>query len=139
MKKILFITTFLGFTIVSFAQESDKEQISNTLLNYIEGSTNGKPQLLKKAFHKDLKLYYVKDDSLKTWSGKDYISDTKEGKPTGEKGEIISIDYTNNAAVAKVEISHPKSKNPYIDYFMLLKLDSKWVIIHKMFTKKYRK
>ncbi len=139
MKTTLLITAFFCFTIVSFAQESEKELIQATLHNYIEGSTNGKPQLLKTAFHKDLQLYYVKNDSLKTWSGKEYITSTKEGKPTGEKGEILSIDFTNNAAVAKVEISHPRSKNPYIDYFMLLKLEGKWTIIHKMFTKKYKK
>lgn len=136
MKNLIFTLLFLFSSVVLFAQSSEKEQIEQTLNDYIEGSTNGKPQLLKKAFHKELQLYYVKNDSLKKWSGKNYILDTKEGKPTGEIGKIISIDYTNNAAVAKVEISHPKSKNPYIDYFMLLKIEGKWTIIHKMFTKK---
>ncbi|MFT4986937.1 MAG: hypothetical protein ACI8U0_002583, partial [Flavobacteriales bacterium] len=70
------------------------------------------------------------------WSGVDYRADTKKGEPTGEFGKIISIDYENNAGMAKVEITDPKSAVTYVDYFMLLKVDKRWQIIHKMFTKK---
>ncbi|MEM8525931.1 MAG: nuclear transport factor 2 family protein [Bacteroidota bacterium] len=135
MKNILLLFAFFTLSQITFAQ-SETEAISQTLMDYIEGSTNGKPDLLKKAFHPDLNLYYVKDNAIKTWTGEAYIADTKEGKPTGESGRILSIDYENNAAVAKVEISHPKSATPYIDYFMLLKVEEEWVIVHKMFTKK---
>ena len=110
--------------------------IAETLTDYIEGSTNGQPDRLKKAFYSDLNLYYVRNDSLRTWSGEAYIADTKEGQPTGETGKIISIDYENDIAVAKVEISHPKSQKPYVDYFMLMKVQGKWIIVHKMFTKR---
>lgn len=138
MKKLLTIVVFFALVQTIHAQ-TEKELISQTLNNYIEGSTNGKPELLKKAFHSDLNLYYVKNDEFKTWSGEAYILDTKEGQPTGEVGTILSIDYENNAAVAKVEIAHPKSDTPYIDYFMLLKVKGEWVIMHKMFTKKTSK
>jgi len=120
-------------------EKTEIEQITETLIDYIEGSTNGQPDRLKKVFHPDLNLYYTKDEELKTWSGKSYIEDTKEGKPTGEVGKIISIDYENDIAVAKVQISHPKSKTPYVDYFMLVKIKDKWTIIHKMFTKRVNK
>ncbi|MFK7809755.1 MAG: nuclear transport factor 2 family protein [Saprospiraceae bacterium] len=133
----LTICLFLSTQFI-FAQ-SEIELINETLMEYIEGSTNGKPELLKKAFHPELNLYSVdKKKELSVWSGKDYILDTKEGKATGETGKIISIDFENNAAVAKVEISHPKSTSPYVDYFMLLKIDNKWTIIHKMYTKRIR-
>lgn len=135
MKNLL--TSFLLlFLFLHAGAQTEKENITKTLNKYIEGSTNGKPQLLKEAFHPDLYLYYVKNDEIKTWSGTDYIADTKEGQPTGESGRILSIDYENNAAMAKVEIAHPNSTAPYIDYFMLLKAEGKWVIVHKMFTKK---
>lgn len=77
----------------------------------------------------------MKNGKLQIWSGTDYITDTKEGKPTGEGGRILSIDFENNAAVAKVEISHPEYRSTYIDYFMLLKIENQWTIIHKMYTK----
>lgn len=136
MKNLLaLLIVLLGF---STAQgQSELESISNTLMDYIEGSTDGQPNRLKTAFHPDLNLYTVgKDKQIRIWSGTDYIKDTKEGQPTGEDGKIISIDFENNAAVAKVEISHPDSPSTYIDYFMLLKIEDKWTIVHKMFTKR---
>ena len=137
MKKLLLFLLFFAI-FHSISAQSDLELITQTLTDYIEGSTNGQPSRLKTAFHPDLNLYYIKNDSVKVWSGEAYIKDTKEGQPTGESGKIISIDYENNAAVAKIEISHPKSPNPYIDYFMLLKTEGKWIIVHKMFTKRKR-
>ncbi len=111
-------------------------EISQTLTDYIEGSTNGQPERLKTAFHPNLKLYYVKDETLQIWSGQDYIKDTKEGQPTGELGKIISIDFENTIGVAKVQIANPNSETSYVDYFMLMKIEGRWTIIHKMFTKR---
>lgn len=135
MKKLLLLlVAFLSLQTIN--AQNEIQDIHNTLMDYIEGSTNGQPDRLKKAFHPDLNLYYVKNDTLATWSGTAYIEDTKEGKPTGEGGKIISIDFENNIAVAKVEISHPKSPSTYIDYFLLLKTEGTWTIVHKAYTKR---
>ncbi len=133
MKKLILITCVL--LTQCLLSQTEEQSIRQTLKKYIDGSTGGQPKLLEEAFHPDLNLYYVKNNKVNTWSGKAYITDTKEGQPTGEKGTILSVDYTNDAAVAKVEIASP-GKTPYIDYFMLLKAEGKWTIIHKMFTKK---
>ena len=133
----LIVFLLLIFGTVSSNAQSDIQLITNTLMDYIEGSTGGQPERLKTAFHPDLNLYSIKKDStLSIWSGEAYIADTKEGQPTGEDGKIISIDFENNIAVAKVEISHPKSRATYIDYFMLLKIVDKWTIVHKMYTRR---
>ena len=134
MHKLIVIILLL-VTCFGLNAQSEIELISKTLTDYIEGSTNGQPERLKTAFHPDLNLYSIRDNKINVWSGVDYINKTHEGKPTGEHGKIISIDYENNAAMAKVEISHPKNPVPYIDYFMLLKSDGKWTIIHKMYTR----
>jgi thymidylate synthase len=139
--KLFFIALFICnlSQINAQANKSEIAKITETLVDYIEGSTNGQPNRLKKAFHSDLNLYYIKNNELKIWSGKKYIESTKEGKPTGETGKIISIDFENDIAVAKVQISNPRSKAPYIDYFMLTKIKGHWTIIHKMFTKRVNK
>lgn len=134
--KNLIVFFLLLSSLSTVNAQSETELIRATLLDYIEGSTNGQPARLKTAFHPDLNLYYVKNNEIRVWSGEDYIKDTKEGQPTGETGKILSIDYENNAAMAKVEIASPNSSTPYIDYFMLLKTNGKWTIVHKMFTKK---
>lgn len=134
-KSLALLLTLFCFHIIQ--AQSELVAISQTLTDYIEGSTEGQPNRLKTAFHPDLNLYSIgKEEKLNIWSGTAYIEDTKEGKPTGEGGKIISIDYENNIAVAKVEISHPKSPSTYVDYFMLLKIEGKWTIMHKMYTKR---
>lgn len=110
------------------------ERITQTLNDYIEGTANGQPQRLRNAFHPDFNLYHVVKDSLKTWSGKDYISNIKEGEKSDRIGKIIAIDYENNAASAKIEIDIPNRKRIYTDYLLLMKYEGYWKIIHKSFT-----
>lgn len=133
---VLFFSLTANVYTQATTEKSEIEKITATLNDYIQGSTNGQPERLKKAFDKNLNLYYVRDGKLATWSGTDYIADTKEGVPTGELGKIINIDFENDIAVAKVQITNPNGGTPYIDYFMLTKLESGWTIVHKMFTKR---
>lgn len=134
---LLISSLFINAQSSSVANQSNEmEQITSTLNKYIEGSTNGQPKLLEEAFHPDLNLYSMRRGEFSIWSGIDYIADTKQGEPTGEIGKIISIDFENDIGVAKVQISHPESTVPYIDYFMLMKMEGSWKIIHKMYTKR---
>jgi len=119
---------------LSISAQSDLESIKLSLTDYIEGTANGEPDRLRSAFHPDFNLYFVKNDSLTIWSGKGYVDRIKVGQKSNRIGRIISIDHENDAASAKVEILMPNSKRIYTDYFLLLKLDNDWKIIHKSFT-----
>lgn len=133
MKNItILILLTLGFQ--SLIAQSETELITRTLNDYIEGTTNGQPERLKRAFHPDFNLYYVGQDSLRIWSGKEYVSNIKEGEKNDRKGKIISIDFANNAASATIEIDIPSRKRIYTDYLLLLKYQGSWKIIHKSFT-----
>lgn len=137
--KIYFSCLILLFTSLNSSAQSDNskseiEQITSTLMDYIEGTANGEPIRVRRAFHKDLNLYHVGKDSLVTWSGKGYTDRIKEGRKSNRIGKIVSIDFENNAAMAKVEIDMPNAKRIYTDYFLLLKIESRWQIIHKSFT-----
>ena len=103
-------------------------------MDYIEGTANGEPSRLRRAFHPDFKLYFVKDDKVSEWSGREYIQNIQEGQKRNRIGRIISIDEENDAAQAKVEIRMPDRQRIYTDYFLLLKLSDEWKIIHKSFT-----
>lgn len=137
MKKTI-LTTLLVFTLnLVYTQTnhttSEIQQISETLMLYIDGTQNGKPEQLKQAFHPNFNLYTVtKEDSLRIRSGAKYISNVKVGKKSNRIGRIISIDYENDAAIAKVEILVPG--RIYTDYFLLLKYESSWKIVHKSYT-----
>jgi hypothetical protein len=93
---ILLIELFMIFGLTTNAQtqnsKTEIEQITATLMDYIEGTANGEPDRLRKAFHKDFNLYTVSDkDSLKIRSGEQYISNIKQGEKSNRIGRIISM------------------------------------------------
>lgn len=132
--KTFALALILSFSVLSISAQTEIEQISKTLMDYIEGTANGEPDRLREAFDKDFNLYFVKNDSLQVWSGEGYVSRIQEGKKSNRVGRIISIDQEGDAATAKVEIDMPGRKRIYTDFFLLLKMKGKWKIIHKSFT-----
>ncbi len=113
---------------------SEIEQITKTLMLYIDGTANGEPEKLNEAFHPDFNLYTVSDkDSLRIRSGKEYINNIKKGEKSNRIGRIVSIDIENNAAMAKAEITIPGWRI-FTDYFLLLKYEGSWKIVQKSYT-----
>lgn len=139
MKRIIIaIFLFAGTFIVS--SQNEKESIKKVLYDYIEGTANGEPGRVQKAFHEDLNLYSVRKNELHVWNGGKYIGNIKPGRKSNRIGKIISIDYENNAAMAKLEIDMPGAKRIYTDYMLLLKIKGKWKVIHKSYTyRQYKK
>ncbi len=139
MKKII-ITVFILFGFSNVSAQTEIEEINKTLFDYIEGTANGQPERLKRAFHPDFNLYFISKDTIRVWSGKKYIENVKSGVKSNRIGKVISIDFEGNAASAKIEIDMPGLKRIYTDYLLLLKVNNSWKIIHKSFTfKNYTK
>ena len=133
---IVFFCIIVSQTI-SAQNNSDRSEIASiraTLMDYIEGTANGQPERLKKAFHPDFKLYTVRGDSAWARSGKRYVANVKKGRKSNRIGRIIALDYENNAASAKVEILMPQYGRVYTDYFLLLKYKGSWKIVQKSYT-----
>lgn len=118
----------------SAKRKTDTEQVAETLMDYIDGTANGEPARLRKAFHPDFKLYAVTEvDSLLIRSGDQYIKEVQAGKKTNRLGRIVSIDVENNIATAKVEVLIPDFRL-YTDYLMLVKYEGSWKIVQKSYT-----
>lgn len=113
--------------------KTDSEQVTETLLHYIEGTANGQPERLRKAFHPNFNLYTVTTDSLWIRSGEQYIKHVQVGEKTNRIGKIISIDIEKDAAMAKAEILIPNVRL-FTDYFLLLKYGGAWKIVHKSYS-----
>ena len=92
MKKAITITLLLTGVLFTYSQ-SEIEDINKVLYDYIEGTSNGEPDKLRSAFDKDFNLYFVKNDSLQIWSGKQYIGNIKPGKKSNRIGKVLAIDY----------------------------------------------
>ncbi len=115
-------------------EKTEIQQIRETLTDYIEGTANGQPARLRKAFHPDFNLYTVTaEDSLIVRSGEKYINNIEFGKKNSRVGRIISIDFEKDAAMAKVEIVIPGWRI-FTDYFLLLKYQGSWKIVQKSYT-----
>ncbi|MFM9952014.1 MAG: nuclear transport factor 2 family protein, partial [Saprospiraceae bacterium] len=84
---------FAGFNATAQTEnsKSEFEQITATLMDYIDGTGNGEPERLRKAFHPDFNLYTVTQDTLWIRSGEKYIANVKAGEKTSRIGRIISI------------------------------------------------
>ena len=133
---LVFFFFFIGINLKAqtINSKSEIEQITETLMFYIEGTANGELDKLQKAFHPDFNLYSVtKEDSLNVWKGKDYVSKIKPGEKSNRIGRIISIDFEKDAAIAKAEIKIPNWRI-FTDYFLLLKYQGSWKIVHKSYT-----
>ncbi len=109
-------------------------RIAATIMDYIDGTANGDPEQVRRAFHPDFNLYTVNDaDSLVIRSGTKYIDGIKAGEKNNRQGRIISMDVEGNAAMAKAEIVVPGWRT-FTDYFLLLKYEGAWHIVQKSYS-----
>jgi len=129
-----FSLSSLGLNAQTTDSPDEIAKITATLMDYIDGTGKGEPDRIKRAFHKDLNLYSIGNDTLKLTSGKKYISYFKQGEKSNRIGSIKAIDFVNDAASARVEIIMPARKRVYTDYLLLLKIEGHWKIIHKSYT-----
>ena len=114
--------------------KSEIVQIEETLMNYINGTANGDVEMVKKAFHPDFNMYTVTEaDSLKIRDGGEYIAKIKPGEKNTRQGRVVSIDFENNAAMAKAVIDIPGWRI-FTDYFLLMKYEGEWKIVQKSYT-----
>jgi hypothetical protein len=139
MKKftVLFVlvgicSLFYGYKV--WADEKEKELVKIPLENYLKGHATGNPDFMKKAFHTEGKLSFIRDGKYSTRTFDEYILGMS-GKPADDEAKrkrwIESIDISGNAAVGKIILDYPNGK--FVDYMTLLKIDGEWKIVNKSF------
>lgn len=133
MKRIILLV--LCMVSLNLFSQNEKQQIKQTLSNYIEGTSFTHPEKIQQAFYKDAILYLDKKDQP-VWevSIQEYASWFKKGTTgtfTGRIGNILSIEVSGKVATAKAEIIIPNKQLRYIDLFLLKNIDSQWKIISK--------
>lgn len=116
------------------AQSSEADAVRVPLENYIKGHATGDAQYIRKAFHVEGDLIFIRDGQYMTRSFADYIA-AFSGKPAADedkrKRTIESIDVSGNAAAAKIILDYPAVR--FVDYMSLLKIDGEWKIVTKIF------
>lgn len=133
-KILVIVLMCIGAINAQTKAKSDLEQITETLTDYIEGTANGEPERLRRAFHPDFNLYAVDDkNGLLVRNGEKYIQGVIKGEKTNRVGRIVAIDHEKDAATAKVEIVMPNWR-VFTDYFLLVKYEGSWKIVQKSYT-----
>jgi hypothetical protein len=148
-KTIAFLLIVSCYAIGSFAQSSDdlkkeQETIKNIIMtSYVEGLQNeGDFEKIDKGFHPSFNLLSIDQGdvikALPIYSWKEKVKQDKiSGKlpRTGENKisiKFLTVDVTGTAAVAKFEF-YVGTKLTFIDYLSLLKFESGWKIVSKVF------
>jgi hypothetical protein len=105
---------------------------------YIEGIRNGDVELLRSAFHPKAMMYGSGANSTTIVEIEGLFGFVAANQPPVKTGEphhctITAIRNSGNTAI--VEMTEEAAfGNNYINYFQLLKIDEKWVIVSKAYN-----
>lgn len=124
------------------ARWADEAAIRQTVQYYFEGGKNRDSVALRKAFHPDARMLFAKDGELVVVPIGDYIARVTQDRPKpGEvdstKRQVTSVDVTGDAAVARLRLERPDVV--VTDYMSLLKVDGRWQIVNKIFSREFRR
>jgi hypothetical protein len=104
------------------------------LEDYFKGQATGDPAYIKKAFHPDGKIVFVREGKLVQLT-RDEFASRFTGKPAPDEAQrkrtIESVDIAGNAAIARIVLDYPAVR--VTDYMSLIKVDGEWKIINKTF------
>jgi hypothetical protein len=122
------------FTITAASQTSEKDAVRIPLENYLKAHATGDGEYIRKSFHTEGNLIFIRDGKYTTRSFADFIAGFT-GKPAADEAErkrsIESIDISGNAAFAKIVLDYPTVR--FVDYMSLLKIGDEWKIVAKVF------
>jgi hypothetical protein len=130
---VLFAIMFT-FAGIASAQDAEKEAVRVPLENYLKGHATGDGEYMKKAFHTEGNMIFIREGKYTTRSFADYIAGFT-GKPPADEAKrkrwIESVEVSGNAAVGKIILDYPTVK--FVDYMTLLKISGEWKIVNKSF------
>lgn len=134
MKQLFFIFMLMISVFYTRAQADTQTllDIATVCNYYLDGGTNGDSVLFSKAFHPSGQMMYMRNDTLKVVSLKDFMAGMKNsGVKADRKTKIESIEVHGNAAVATLVVDYPTFQ--FFDIMSLLKTAEGWKIVGKIF------
>jgi Putative lumazine-binding len=129
---VLFALATAPFFATAQSDNSDLAAVQETLRWYMDGGTNGDSVMFSRAFWPDGQMIYINKGQTTVVPLRDFTARVKNGGPKQErKTRIVSLHVEGNAAQAHLEIETPKVI--FKDFMHLLKTDSGWKIVNKVF------
>ena len=150
-RKIIFYSSIfvLGLSLFAFTnnkhQFSEEEEAVKALIlkSYVNGAFNDlDPEAMRKGFHPDFAIFSAKGEDIGKYPIGKWAAGTEKKKsdpkfdPAKNKWahNFASVDVTGGSAAVKIELSRG-GKHVFTDYLSLLKFDSGWRIVAKVYHK----
>ena len=150
MKKTLFLIgafVMLGasaFTLNAIKLNVAEQEVKDLVKTaYLHGAFNElNPDAMAAGFHDDFAIFSAKGEELSRYEIADWVAGVRKRKESSDFDPASNIwdykfaivDVTDGSAVAKVELSKD-GKHIYTDYLSLLRFESGWKIVAKVYTK----
>ncbi|WP_298754129.1 nuclear transport factor 2 family protein [uncultured Psychroserpens sp.] len=132
---IISLLLCLSMSTITLAQDSEYKLVEQTVSYYLDGGTNNDFDTLKKAFHENATMKYIRNGEYKEVNALEFFKKAvKPGPSQDRKTRIAYINITGNVANAKLEIDYEKFS--FIDYMNLIKIDGEWKVVSKIFFRK---
>jgi hypothetical protein len=139
-----FFLCLVLMSVPAAADEAAEVEIKSVIEScYVNGAFNDlDADAMREGFHEDFAIFGVDGEKLSKYPIATWASGVEKRKADPEfdpaqnvwEHEFAMLDVTDGSAMAKVELSH-EGKHVYTDYLLLLKFDSGWRIVAKVYTK----
>lgn len=139
------IISAAAFTFKKVEEGAEEDAVKELVLNaYVNGAFNKLDAAsMKKGFHEDFAIFSAKGEEISKYPIADWVGGVEKRKANGYdaseekniwKHKFASVDVTGGAAQVKVELRN-QGKHVYTDYLSLLKFESGWRIVAKVYHK----
>ena len=149
MKKvtILFLavvmTAGISMSFIALPEDKEEEAVKELILtSYVHGAFNElNAEAMLTGFHEDFAIYSPKGEKISKYPIKVWAEGVAKRKANGYDADdpknkwehkFAAVDVTGHAAQVKIEL-HNQGKHVYTDYLSLLKFDSGWRIVAKVY------
>ncbi|MHC5109024.1 MAG: nuclear transport factor 2 family protein [Planctomycetota bacterium] len=142
---VIIVASATSTTSRASTQASATEQAVSQVIHkaYFNGAFNDQDTVaMADGFHKDFAIFSARGEELGRYEIATWIDGIKKRRAASDfdasstryNGSIVALDVTGGAASAKIELRRG-GYLVYTDYLSLLKFDSGWKIVAKVYHK----
>lgn len=133
-----------AFTLYEVKETAAEKEVKELIVKaYVNGAFNAlDADAMRNGFHPDFAIFSAKGEAISRYPIAEWANGVEKRKnkpdfdPAKNKWEhnFASVDVTGGSAAVKIELSKD-GKHIYTDYLSLLKFDSGWKIVAKVYHK----
>lgn len=128
------LVALAGFFFAQRASALDDVRVPLDL--YFQAHASGDASYIRRAFHPDATISWMRDDAVKQEDRETYAArfrDTPAHDEAERQRRIAFVDVNGDVATARLELDYPYTS--IVSFMTLLRTDSGWTIVHKGYTR----